>query len=444
MLEQKWGLVKAGNEIIPTRYDDVYSYIFSTGLGKVKLDKKWGAVDKAGNEAIAIKYENLYPTFNEGLSTVKLNGKWGYIDRAGKEVVPFKYTDTRNFTAGFAQVELNGYVGYIDKTGKEVIPVKYEIIHPFYEDLAAVQFKGKWGYVDKTGKEVIPPQYDYARDFLNGKAQVKKDSKEFYITNPASQTIAEVKNTAGPATSSAKVLEPPVTMHGQIDASFVGAWKWEPRQGEAGLATIYDFNNDGTYEFYVGSSIHPDLRWYKDLTLYWRVNGNTLETYSSGWKEVAKTQIEKRNDAATNKPAIVMQAKDGSHAFISMDNKTLFAGIQAVNLNTVLNNLPKDGHDPGILGLWKYQYPGTTNTAYIKLNADGSYESYNNSVSPANRTDKGKCKWNVEAGIFVLTCEGSQATRNSIKKKNDPVTGKPTLVIGEYYPYFSMDNKVPW
>jgi hypothetical protein len=54
------------------------------------------------------------------------------------------------------------------------------------------------------------------------------------------------------------------------------------------------------------------------------------------------------------------------------------------------------------------------------------------------------CKWKVENGILVLTCEGSPATRNKIKKKNDPATGKPTIVIGEGYVYFSADNKTPW
>ena len=233
-------------------------------------------------------------------------------------------------------------------------------------------------------------------------------------------------------------------MQGRVDESFVGSWKWEPGQGEAGIANIYKFKNDGTYEYYVGSSIHPDLRWHKDLVLYWRVNGNILETYGDGWKAIVKTPVEKRNDAVTNKPAIVMQDKDGSWAYISIDNKPLFAGVQAVDLKKLLNNSPTDGHDPSILGLWKYQYPGATNSAYIKLNVNGYYESYNNAVSPSTRTDNGKCKWKVEAGIFVLTCEGSQATRHTIKKKNDPATGKPTLVLDNHYPYFSMDNKLAW
>jgi hypothetical protein len=50
----------------------------------VKLNNKWGAVDKDGNEVIPIKYEDMYPTFNEGLSTVKLNGKWDISTGPGK------------------------------------------------------------------------------------------------------------------------------------------------------------------------------------------------------------------------------------------------------------------------------------------------------------------------------------------------------------------------
>jgi hypothetical protein len=326
-----------------------------------------------------------------------------------------------------------------------VVPLKYDDVSKwgFKEGLTQVYQNGKWGYVDKSGNELIKPQYDEADDFVNGKAKVKKDGKEFYIAKPTSPVTAVANKTESPLPS-VNPIQPPVPMQGQVDASFVGAWKWEPRQGEAGLTTIYNFKNDGTYEFYVGNSIHPDLRWYKDVTLYWRVTGNTLETYCTDWKEVAKTRIDKRNDAATNKPAIVMQAKEDAQAFISMDNKPLFAGIPAVNLNTTVNNAPKDGHDPDILGLWKYQYPNSTNSAFIRLYADGSYESYNNSVMPANRTDKGKCKWTVEDGMFLLSCEGSQTTRNTIKKKNDPATGKPTLVLADYYPYFSMDNKPAW
>jgi hypothetical protein len=348
----------------------------------------------------------------------------------------------QGFYEGFATVELNDKWGLIDRSGKEIIPVKYQgAIFGFIEGMASVQLNNKWGFVDNTGKEVITPQYDEVHDFENGKTLVKKDGKEFYITKPASSTTVATTNTGG-QTKSVKIQEPPVPMHGEVDASFIGAWRWLPDEG--GIATIYNFKADGTYEFYVGSSMLPDLRWFKDVTLYWRVNGNSLETFAKDWKEVSKTQVEKKNDAKSGKPAIVMQIKGESRAFFAMDNKPLFAGITAVNLGNELNDSPKDGYDETILGLWKYQYPGSTNSVYIKLNADGSYESYNNSVTAANRTDNGKCKWKVENGIFALNCGGNQTTRNKIKKKNDPATGKPTLVIGEGYVYFSMDNKAAW
>jgi hypothetical protein len=241
-----------------------------------------------------------------------------------------------------------------------------------------------------------------------------------------------------------KIPEPPLPMNGSIDPEFIGVWKCESGPGSAGLTSIYKFNADGTYEFYVGDIVHPNFRWYKDDVLYWRLNGNSLETYSKQWKEVAKTQIEKKNVAANNKPAIMMKGKDGYNAFIAMDNKAPFAGAENIQPVNYGKNIPKDGLDPSIAGLWKYQYPNSTTVYFIKLLADGSYESYTGSVSPASRTDKGKCRWRVEAANFILSCDKAPESINPIEKRNDAATGRPMLVIGNYANYFSMDNKPPW
>ena len=431
--------------MIPVKYQ--YTGNYSEGLAEVESGNRMGFVDKRGIIVVPLKYEDVY-RFKEGLAAVQLNKKWGFVNSNGTESIPPKYDDLdfldQGFYDGYAAVGINDKWGLIDRSGKEVIPVKYQnTFHEFSEDMAPVQLNDKWGYVDNTGKEVITPQYDEADDFVNGKAKVKKDGKEFYITKPTSSTTTATTNTGSPV-KPVKTQEPPVPMHGVIDPGITGAWRWLPDEG--GIATIYNFNADGTYEFYVGNTMQPDLRWFKDVTLYWRLNGNTLETYCKDWKEVSKTTIQKKNDAKSNKPVIVMQIKGESRAFFTMNNKPLFAGITAVNLGNELNASPKDGYDESILGLWKYQYPGTASSVYIRLNADGSYESYNNSVTPATRTDKSKCKWKVENGIFVLTCDGSPATRNKIKKKNDLTTGKPAIVIGDGdgYVYISMDNKVAW
>jgi hypothetical protein len=55
---------------------------------------------------------------------VKLDNKWGYIDKSGKEIIPLRYDDGRIFMDGLAAVKLNNKWGFIDKTGKEVVPLK--------------------------------------------------------------------------------------------------------------------------------------------------------------------------------------------------------------------------------------------------------------------------------------------------------------------------------
>ena len=86
-----------------------------------KIDKTFGNLKKKATKSSNM--ESMYDwvgDFSEGLATVKLNDKYGYIDKTGREVIPCKYDDAWNFSEGFAKVALNGKYGYIDETGKEV------------------------------------------------------------------------------------------------------------------------------------------------------------------------------------------------------------------------------------------------------------------------------------------------------------------------------------
>ena len=69
---------KTGKMVIPLKYDE--AWYFREGLAAVKLNGKWGFVDKSGNEAVPLKYDEVR-LFSEGLAAVKLNGKWGFISR---------------------------------------------------------------------------------------------------------------------------------------------------------------------------------------------------------------------------------------------------------------------------------------------------------------------------------------------------------------------------
>ena len=55
--------------------------------------------------------------FSEGLAVVKLNEKYGFIDKTGREVIPFKYDYIMDLKDGLVAVQLNGKWNYINKRG---------------------------------------------------------------------------------------------------------------------------------------------------------------------------------------------------------------------------------------------------------------------------------------------------------------------------------------
>ena len=101
--------------------------------------------------------------FSEGLATVKLNDKYGYIDKTGKEIIPCKYDWVNDFKDGFARVVLNGKYGCINKVGKDVIPCIFEeiIIGPMRNTINFwIKDNGKWGYMNQLGDMVLPCIFD--------------------------------------------------------------------------------------------------------------------------------------------------------------------------------------------------------------------------------------------------------------------------------------------
>lgn len=115
---------------------------------------------------------------------------------------------------------------------------------------------------------------------------------------------------AGNATvSTEKVPE----MKGVIDKTIVGSWRVD---NVSGLSITYKFNEDGTYQYYVGDQ--PS----NNGTCNWRLDGDLLNCFCSGWKEVLRLGFQKKNDAATGKPALVIQFRGSVYrTYISQDGK---------------------------------------------------------------------------------------------------------------------------
>ena len=173
-LNGKYGYIdKKGNPLTDFKYEDCNS--FKNGIARVYFDNKASFIDTSGKEIFPFKYDGL-GEFIDGFAFAMQDEKWGYIDRTGKEIVPVKYDWILEFVEGMAKVEINGKYGFVNKTGTEVIPIKYDDALDFSMGLAAVGVNGKYGFIDKKGKEVIPLKYHFTRMTQSGSLQVTIDS----------------------------------------------------------------------------------------------------------------------------------------------------------------------------------------------------------------------------------------------------------------------------
>ena len=149
-----------GKMVVPCKYDFAYSFYYGVELACVRLNGKYGFIDKTGKEAIPLQYDNANP-FKEGLAAVKLDGKCGFIDNTGKVVIPFVFDDANSFSKGLAAVKSDSKYGYIVKSGKLVIPYQnFTWASEFSSShTATVELDGKWGVIDINGDIVVPVVY---------------------------------------------------------------------------------------------------------------------------------------------------------------------------------------------------------------------------------------------------------------------------------------------
>ena len=78
------------------------------------------------------------------MARVRLNDKWGFIDKSGSEVIPCKYDGADSFSEGLAKVKLNGNDGYITQTG-----IWYDNAdNNLSDNLRRVLLNHKWGFID--------------------------------------------------------------------------------------------------------------------------------------------------------------------------------------------------------------------------------------------------------------------------------------------------------
>lgn len=163
----------AGNEIIPTQYDEInmhanYYIIGQRGTPTFTFNKK--------GHQIFVNPTKPSP-FKEGYSLFRNEEQlWGYIDTAGNIAIPPRFTLARPFSEGLALVvDSTGHCSFINTQGEKVITTNIKerlqaFIGDFKEGLCWWTTNGrKWNCYDRSGKKAFPKGALFAAEGRKGK-----------------------------------------------------------------------------------------------------------------------------------------------------------------------------------------------------------------------------------------------------------------------------------
>lgn len=195
-IENKWGFIdKKGNISITPKY--IFVKDFSEGLAPFMIYKDdftrfWGCINKDGDTIIKPDYWYIDNFINELAVVADTNSKYGYLNHDGKYEINPQFDNAQAFIRENTPVELNKKWGIINKQGKLIINPQYDYINPnVLNELIAVKLNDKYGYIDINGKNVINPQYDQATSFIGDIAIIKNNDKiglidknGLFIANP--------------------------------------------------------------------------------------------------------------------------------------------------------------------------------------------------------------------------------------------------------------------
>lgn len=219
-IDGKWGYVnKKGDLSIPPQYE--FARNFSQGRGFVQSGDRWGYINTAGETIVPYIYEDSgeFGQFSSGLAAVRRENKWGYIDRHGNLVIPMMYEEAYPFSEGFGLVRSDTQYGFIGKDNSNRLPFIYTDASSFSNKLAAVKRNGYWGYVNVNGKYSIPPLYNWASPFVKGLAWVQRSNLKIGIIDSKSRKRASFRYDFVQLSRSKLTLVKENGLYGYIDRS---------------------------------------------------------------------------------------------------------------------------------------------------------------------------------------------------------------------------------
>ncbi|MEM9896830.1 MAG: WG repeat-containing protein [Bacteroidota bacterium] len=155
-----------------------FQYIKEIGDHVLAIDSsKYLLLDSLGN----IVFQSTIPIesiagMSEDLIAIKLNGKWGFIDKNESLVIGNRYDSALLFSEGLAGVMINGKWGFIDKNENIIIQPYYQTISPFENGLAILEENNQYVLVNRTGGYLLNQAFENIQKTKYGK-YILTDSK---------------------------------------------------------------------------------------------------------------------------------------------------------------------------------------------------------------------------------------------------------------------------
>lgn len=128
----KSGLINSnGKEVLPIIYDKIYrpsndwrpNKRREKKFGVLEKDGKMGLIDTKGKVVLPAWYQDIknQSMEQEKIFAVKINNKWGYVNKKSDIIIPCQYDDAFPFNEEeIAKINLAGKSGWIDKKGRIV------------------------------------------------------------------------------------------------------------------------------------------------------------------------------------------------------------------------------------------------------------------------------------------------------------------------------------
>ena len=204
------------------------------GMAAIRLNGRWGYVDRTGKEAIAPRFSMAKP-FGEGVAAVRVlnakgedeldEGKWGFLNHQGRFVVSprFKVDQIGTFSEGLIAVDGVPFA-MLDKSaaGRKALALAAKQKGMTPREMREREGDGEWaGYLDKKGTLRIPVRYCFfgdsggtaersLREFSGGIAEVVMEQPASIVPFACSQ--GETQDVRMFVDQQGRYLEPRPTM----------------------------------------------------------------------------------------------------------------------------------------------------------------------------------------------------------------------------------------